>query len=100
VGGSGPTVEDRVLAFGDGWAPMIDGIEDDVFDRFTRLRDQTDKPLDLTASGPTPDRETLMRLRGRGANRALLWLPQDAGGAISDSDTERFLDHLQHRTRE
>ena len=56
VGGAGPTVEDRVLAFGDGWAPMIAGIEDDVFDRFARLQDRTDKPLELTASGPDPDR--------------------------------------------
>ena len=94
VGGSGPTVEDRILAFGDGWAPMIGGIEDQVFDRFARLQDRTDKPLELTASGPTPDRATLTRLRDRGAHRALVWLPQDAGGAISDSDTERFLDDL------
>ncbi len=94
VGGAGPTVEDRVLAFGDGWAPMIGGIEDQVFDRFARLQDRTDKPLELTASGPTPDRATLARLRDRGAHRALVWLPQDAAGAISDSDTERFLDDL------
>jgi len=92
VGGAGRTVEDRVLAFGDGWAPMIAGIEDDVFDRFARLQDRTDKPLELTASGPDPDRRTLTRLRDRGAHRALMWLPQDAGGAISDSDTARFLD--------
>ena len=94
VGGSGPTVEDRILAFGDGWAPMIGGIEDQVFDRFARLQDRTDKPLELTASGPTPDRETLIRLRDRGAHRALVWLPQDTAGGISYSDTERFLDDL------
>ena len=94
VGGAGPTVEDRVLAFGDGWAPMISGIEDDVFDRFAQLRDRTDRPLELTASGPAADHETLVRLRERGAHRALVWLPQDAGGAISDRDTERFLDGL------
>ena len=76
--GAGRTVQDRVLSFGDGWAPRISGIEDDVFDRFARLQDRTDKPLELTASGPDPD---------RGAHRALVWLPQDAGGAISDSDT-------------
>jgi hypothetical protein len=63
-----------------------------VFDRFARLQDRTDKPLELTASGPVPDRETLARLRDRGAHRALVWLPQDAAGAISD--TERFLDDL------
>lgn len=94
VGGAGPTVADRILAFGDGWAPMIAGIEDDVFDRFSRLQGCTDKPLQLTASGATPDRETLARLRDRGAHRALVWLPQDAGGAVSDSDTARFLDDL------
>jgi probable F420-dependent oxidoreductase len=94
VGGAGPTAEDRVLAFGDGWAPMISGIEDDVFDRFAQLRDRTDRPLELTASGPAAEYETLARLRERGAHRALVWLHQDAGGAISDSDTERFLDGL------
>ena len=94
VGGAGPTVEDRILAFGDGWAPMISGIEHDVFDRFTRLQDRTDRPLELTASGPNPDRATLARLRERGAHRALVWLPQDPDGTIGDSDTERFLDDL------
>jgi probable F420-dependent oxidoreductase len=98
VGGAGRTVEDRILAFGDGWAPMIAGIEDDVFDRFARLQDRTDKPLELTASGPDPDRRTLARLRDRGAHRALVWLPQDAGGAISDSDTARFLDDVVANT--
>ena len=98
VGGAGRTVEDRVLAFGDGWAPMIAVIEDDVFDRFARLQDRTDKPLELTASGPDPDHRTLARLRDRGAHRALVWLPQDAGGAISDSDTTRFLDDVVANT--
>jgi hypothetical protein len=98
VGGAGPTVEERILAFGDGWAPMIAGIEDDVFDRFARLQDRTDKPLELTASGPAPDRGTLARLRDRGAHRVLVWLPQDAGGAVSASDTERFLDDLVANT--
>jgi len=98
VGGAGRTVEDRVLAFGDGWAPMIAGIEDDVFDRFARLQDRTDKPLELTTSGPDPDRRTLTRLRDRGAHRALVWLPQDPGGAISDSDTARFLDDVVANT--
>ena len=97
VGGAGPTVEDRVLAIGDGWAPMISGIEDEVFDRFARLQDRTDKPLELTASGPNPDHDTLHRLRDRGAHRALVWLPQDEIGGISDSDTERFLDDLVAR---
>jgi probable F420-dependent oxidoreductase len=86
VGGAGRTVEDRVLAFGDGWAPMIAGIEDDVFE------------LELTASAPDPDRRTLTRLRDRGAHRALVWLPQDPGGAISDGDTARFLDDVVANT--
>jgi probable F420-dependent oxidoreductase len=96
VGGTGPTVEDRILAFGDGWVPGISGIEDEVFERFTRLQARTDKRLELTASGPAEhDRRTLTRLRERGAHRVLVWLPQhNPGGGISDSDTERFLDEL------
>jgi NAD(P)-dependent dehydrogenase (short-subunit alcohol dehydrogenase family) len=43
-------------------------------------------------------RRTLTRLRDRGAHRALVWLPQDAGGAISDSDTARLLDDLVANT--
>ena len=77
---------------------MIAGIEDDVFDRFARLQDRTDKPLQLTASGPAPDRSTLAQLRDRGAHRALVWLPQDTGGAVSVDDTERFLDDLVANT--
>jgi hypothetical protein len=42
---------------------MIAGIEDGVLDRFARLQDRTDKPLELTGSGPDPDRRTLTRLR-------------------------------------
>ncbi len=77
---------------------MIAGIEDDIFDRFARPQDSTDKPLELTASRPDPDRRTLTRLRDCGAHRALVWLPQDAGGAISDSDTARFLDDVVANT--
>ena len=74
---------------------MIARLEDDVFGRFARLQDRTDKPLELTASGPAPDRGTLTQLRDLGAHRALVWRPQDApDGGISDSDTERFLDGL------
>jgi alkanesulfonate monooxygenase SsuD/methylene tetrahydromethanopterin reductase-like flavin-dependent oxidoreductase (luciferase family) len=96
VGGTGPTVEDRILAFGNGWVPGVSGIEDEVFDRFTRLQARTDKRLELTASGPADhDRRTLDRLRGRGAHRVLVWLPQhNPRGGISDSDTEHFLDDL------
>jgi hypothetical protein len=72
---------------------MIGVIEDQVFDRFARLHDRTDKPLELTASRPALDRETLARLRTAGAP-GTLWLRQDAAGAISDSDNERFLDDL------
>lgn len=101
VGGTGPTVEDRILAFGDGWMPGIAATEDDVFDRFARMQARTDKPLELTASGPdVADSRTLTRLRDRGAHRVLVWLPQDsAGGAISDSSAERFLDELVGNTR-
>ena len=62
VGGAGPTVEDRVLAFGDGWAPMIAGIEDDVFDRFARL--QRPHRHDRSSSPPAAPAPTAGRWHG------------------------------------
>jgi hypothetical protein len=34
-----------------------------------------------------------------GAHQALIWLAQDAGGAVSAGDTELFLDDLVANTR-
>ena len=48
VGGNGPTVEDRVLAFGDGWMPNVVD-DDELLGRIAALRSRTGH--DVPSSG-------------------------------------------------
>ena len=46
VGGAGPTVLDRVLAFGDGWLPNYD--EETLFTRIAELGAQAERPVEVS----------------------------------------------------
>jgi probable F420-dependent oxidoreductase len=86
VGGNGPTVTDRVLAFGDAWMPNFTR-SDDVLDRAGRLRAEADRPIDLMAMGIPADAKVIARLEEAGFRRALHWLPSAGRGRV-----ERALD--------
>ena len=76
VGGAGPTVEDRVLAFGDGWAPMIPGSRTRCSTGSHGCRTAPTNHWSSPPAVPTLTARTLTRLRDRGAHRALVWLPK------------------------
>ena len=81
VGGSGPTVHDRVLGFGDAWMPNV--VDDDLLlGQIDALRRRAgrDVPVTINASPTRPER--LARYRDAGVERALFYLPQDAGDAL------------------
>ena len=74
VGGSGPTVLDRVLAFGDGWMPnVID--DDELLGRIASLRSLAgyDVPVSINASPRRPAR--LERYAEAGVERAIFYVP-------------------------
>jgi hypothetical protein len=74
VGGNGPTVEDRMLAFGDGWMPnVID--DDELLGRIAALRSRAgyDVPVSINASPRRPER--LERYAEAGVERAIFYLP-------------------------
>ncbi len=73
VGGDGPTVFDRVLAFGDAWIPSYTG--DAIFDRIKQLRARADRPIEVQLTAVPPDPAVLERIRDAGVRRALHWLP-------------------------
>jgi probable F420-dependent oxidoreductase len=73
VGGAGPTVEDRVLAFGDAWFPGYAGPE--TIARATALRDRADRPIDLQGSSVPADPKALEALAQAGFTRATHWIP-------------------------
>ena len=77
VGGNGPTVEDRVLSFGDGWIPNAFGPDDEhLIDRMEQLRARAERPLTFTVNNSSTKPARLARLAEAGCDRALFYLPQ------------------------
>jgi probable F420-dependent oxidoreductase len=85
VGGLGPTVLDRVLAFGDGWMPFpFDG----MLDRIAELRRRADdagRRVTVVISGAPADPATLERYRVAGVDRVLFELPPGGRGPVEQA---------------
>jgi probable F420-dependent oxidoreductase len=88
VGGMGPTVEQRVLRFGDGWFPnhLEDG---SLIPRWIALRDQADRPLTLSVLTMPADPKVLEQYAEAGAHRAVRWLPSTHRGPL-ERELERW----------
>ncbi len=89
VGGAGPTVLDRVLAFGDGWLPNYSA-EDRFYERVSELRARAERAIEIDVLSVPAEAHELERLREAGIRRALHWLP--TGGA---STVEAALEHWE-----
>jgi probable F420-dependent oxidoreductase len=85
VGGDGPTVLERVLAFGDGWLPNYRG--EQIFERVDELRSRADRPIEVQMLSAPADPDVLERMRAAGVRRAMRWLPSGGRGTV-----ERALD--------
>jgi probable F420-dependent oxidoreductase len=72
VGGSGPTVLDRVLGFGDSWFPNYRDLKDD---RVAELRSRAERHIDVDVIGMPPKAEAIEHCVRLGVRRASLWLP-------------------------
>jgi probable F420-dependent oxidoreductase len=89
VGGSGPTVLDRVLAFGDVWIP---GRAPGVLDRIPELRERAaaaGREIPVFKMGARADAFELERLEKAGVARAIHWVPSADRGRV-----ERALDRF------
>jgi len=83
VGGNGPTVEDRVLAFGDGWMPNVVN-DDELLGRIAALRSRAgfDVPVSINVSPRRPER--LQRYAEAGVERAIFYLPSSGRAEIEE----------------
>jgi probable F420-dependent oxidoreductase len=79
VGGLGPTVIDRVLAFGDAWFPNW---TPDILDRAAELRSRAERPIDFMAMGPPADPKVIEELAAAGTRRVSWWLPSGGYSVI------------------
>jgi probable F420-dependent oxidoreductase len=74
VGGNGPTAEDRALAFGDAWMPNFGRGGEDLIERWERLRERADRPLDLIVMGAPAHAEVLEQFQRAGCRRVVRWI--------------------------
>jgi alkanesulfonate monooxygenase SsuD/methylene tetrahydromethanopterin reductase-like flavin-dependent oxidoreductase (luciferase family) len=88
VGGSGPTVLDRVLAFGDAWFPNY-GEGENLLERVAELRRRADRHIDVMAMGVPADPKTLDVLADAGFQRVVHWIPS-ANHAVVLAALERW----------
>jgi probable F420-dependent oxidoreductase len=76
VGGNGPTVLDRVMAYGDAWMPNFARAA--VFERIPELRrraEEAGRDIPVVVIGVPPDPQELERCQQAGVRRAVMWLP-------------------------
>jgi probable F420-dependent oxidoreductase len=88
VGGNGPKVLDRVLAFGDEWMPnRMDRFAERVKELQERAEEAGRGGIPVTFSGAKPDAKAVEQIRAAGADRITFYVkPGDAG------EVERRLD--------
>jgi len=88
VGGNGPGVLDRVLAFGDAWFP--NHAREGILERAAELRSRADRPVELMVMGVPADARVLEAYAQAGFRRAVHWLPSAPRGPV-----ERALDRYE-----
>jgi probable F420-dependent oxidoreductase len=92
VGGNGPTVEDRVLRFGDGWMPNIDRPEN-LIPRIERLRSRAGRDIEVTINAMSTKPERIAAFAEAGVDRLVFYLPSGTRDEI-EQRLERIDDGL------
>ncbi len=85
VGGSGPTVEDRVVAYGDAWFPNYGEVKDDLEARWKTIQDRAGRPLELHLMGMPARADALEFAANAGVTRASRWLPSGGRAVVEDA---------------
>jgi probable F420-dependent oxidoreductase len=83
IGGGGPTVLDRVLAYGDGW--FAQWSYPNVLERIAELDTRADRPIQVQVLSVPPDPKVLEQLEDAGVHRASLWLPSGPWSVVEPS---------------
>jgi probable F420-dependent oxidoreductase len=97
VGGNGPRVLDRVLAYGDEWMP--NRVRDDemlarIAELTTAAQQAGRAPVPVTVMGLMRDPTRIERLERAGVHRGVFWVPSVA------SEVEQTMDRYAGATRE
>jgi probable F420-dependent oxidoreductase len=88
VGGNGPRVLERVLAFGDAWFPNY-ARGGDLFGRADELRERADRAIEVMVMSAPAEAPVLERFQNAGFARAVHWIPS-AGLSVVERALERW----------
>jgi probable F420-dependent oxidoreductase len=88
VGGDGPTVEERVLAFGDAWFPNYRG-NAEILRRAKDLLARAERPVEVHMLGVPDDAKEIERVYESGARRAVRWL-RSGPRSVIEPELERW----------
>ena len=92
VGGNGPRVLDRVLAYGDEWMPNRTSEEDlvaRVGELNARAAEAGREPIPVSIMGMAPEPARIEQVANGGVHRVLFWLPQESPDAV-EQGLDRF----------
>ena len=90
LGGSGPKVLDRVLAYADEWTPNRFGSPEELAARIEELRERAGRHVRVVASGVKPDGELVKQLEQAGADGCTLYVSPDADEAQAERELDEF----------
>jgi probable F420-dependent oxidoreductase len=90
VGGMGPRVVERVLAYGDGWFPQPGRAPHEVFmkrlEELRRASEEAGRELpEMSAFGAKPDPSVIDEYAAAGVTRTVFWLPSVQEDELSGS---------------
>ena len=90
IGGMGPRVVERVMAYGDGWFPQPGRAPHEEFmERLGELRRATDEAgrelPEISAFGAKPDPAVIDEYAAAGVTRTVFWLPSVQEDELSGS---------------
>jgi alkanesulfonate monooxygenase SsuD/methylene tetrahydromethanopterin reductase-like flavin-dependent oxidoreductase (luciferase family) len=90
LGGSGPKVLDRVLAYADEWTPNRFGTPEELEQRIDELRERAGRHVRVVASGVNPDRELVERLGAAGVDGCTFYVSPEADVAQAERELDEF----------
>lgn len=85
IGGNGPKVLERVVAYGDEWMPNAfspDALTERVHELHRRAEAAGRGRIPVSVFGARPDRLTIERFRDAGAHRCVFWVPSEGRDVV------------------
>jgi probable F420-dependent oxidoreductase len=90
VGGTGPKVLDRVLAYGDEWMPNRMESVEQLKERIDELRERAGRQVKVSYFGAKPEARAVERLGWAGVDRCIFYVSPDLDPGAAERQLDEF----------